>query len=41
MCTGSEDTSHQRTKDSENHMLDDHGGTVRSDSGKGTCSYDG
>ncbi|XP_008801693.2 uncharacterized protein LOC103715735 isoform X1 [Phoenix dactylifera] len=32
---GGEDTSLQRTKDNENHMLDDHGGTVRSDGGKG------
>ncbi|EHA8586264.1 hypothetical protein COCNU_scaffold000148G000040 [Cocos nucifera] len=31
----SEDTSQQRTKDSENHILDDHGGTVRSDGKKG------
>ncbi|XP_073103400.1 uncharacterized protein [Elaeis guineensis] len=31
---GSEDSSQWRTKDSGNHMLDDHGGTVRSDGAK-------
>ncbi|KAG1342212.1 hypothetical protein COCNU_05G004410 [Cocos nucifera] len=31
---GSEDSSQRRTKDSGNHMQDDHGGTVRSDGDK-------